>query len=244
MADLLLFAQNLLELATLTVTSALATKPKERLVDRARGAQWEATAAAQQDLDADHGSAKASTAIGLVNHNLAGVTIEVFRGSSFPPATSIGTFLVNADPFYASWNSVSDRYQRVRIPAFASAPAIGELMIGVPGTVTRKPVYDGGVRRALVGNVRRRETPGGYVRKAKLGSRRVRLIYGWDRNLPDADLTTLEAAFAELDDSVKNLLVQDIGGTWRWMEFVRATLESANVSHGRHGTELELLEAL
>jgi hypothetical protein len=51
-------------------------------------------------------------------------------------------------------------------------------------------------------------------------------------------------AFATVDEGAKALLVQDIAGSLRWMEFFRADLDAVNVANGRHSTEIELLEAL
>lgn len=247
MADLLLLGQNVLELTTsvVTVTSEAAGKPKTRLYDRDRGPQWEGSSAAQQDIDVDAGVGVSVSFdnLGLVNHNLAGVQLTFYADTFFPPTTQRAQFTVTGtDSLQSLAGTYTQRYSRIRIPAFAAAPKIGDFLLGTRRTITRKPVY-GRVDRAAVGNVVRDESPGGYAWKLKRGAKRIRLKYGWDHGIT-AERDVLEALFDDVDQSAKFLLVQDIEGATRWTEFVKAEFGSANASNGRHAFELELLEAL
>jgi hypothetical protein len=241
--SVILFAQSFYETGTVTVTSEAAGKPKARLADRDRGPQWEATSTAQQDLDLDNGSAKSATALALVNHNLSGVTVEVYKGSTSPPGALVAALAVNADPFLSVFGgSHTERYWRVRIPAGAAVAKIGELLMGIPRTIAQNPFVRQSAK-VTVGNVRRDMSPGGYAHAVRQGVKRIRLPYGWPA-MGSADVATLEAAFDEVDQGAKNLLVQDVSGILRWMAWLSTEITPVPIGGGQFEVAIELEEAL
>jgi hypothetical protein len=242
--SLVLFAQNLLETATsVTVTpAALTAKPITRIHDRDRGPQYEGGSAAQTDIDIDLGSAQAVTGWALVNHNITGVTVTLFGDSVSPPTTSRDTIAATGVDFLRTFASLSLRYWRIRIPVMASAPRIGEVLLGVPRTITQNPfVRQSGV--VTRGNVRRDLSPAGYDWAVRLRAKRIRLPYGWT-SLSEADLDTVEAAFDEVDQGAKHLLVKDVEGTLRWMAWVSAEVNPVPLGNDEYEVAVEREEAL
>jgi len=235
---LTLFAENLLESAA--VTAAIGDlSPLARLYDRDHGPQyvpgfeqaWNwgmagfplpfaalgGPALAQVDIDIDLGSNKSVSAWALVNHNVTGVTATLFGDTTFPPTTSRDSLDPLATTFLRTFTPLSLRYWRLRIPAMAVAPLIGEFMLGVPHTITQNPILES-AGRVIVGNVARDRTPFGYPRKTKKGAARTRLPYAWNHLVSATDYAALVAVFAIIDEGAKNLLVKDEMDVLRFME--------------------------
>lgn len=243
--SVVLFAQNLLESTTsvVTVSPAAATgKPVTRVFDRDRGPQYEGGSVAQTDLDIDFGAATAITGWALVNHTATGVTVTLFGDSFTPPTTSRDSIAATGVDFLRTFASLSLRYWRIRIPVMAVAPKIGELLLGNPRTISQNPF----VRQSAVvvlANVQRDVSPGGYGWAARKGVKRVRLPYGWT-SVSTADVQTLQTAFDEADQGAKNLLVQDVSGTLRWMAWVSQEVNPIPIGGGEFELTIELEESL
>ena len=239
--SLILFAANLLETATVTVTSAAAGKPVTRLYDRDRGPQWEATSNAQQDIDLDNATAKDATHVAFVNYSIT-TQVDFYHGAAFPPATLLDTWTLSGDPdLRALTSAVLSRYMRIRIRNGGVTPKLGELFIGVPRTITLNPYYRQS-GKGTVGNVQRDRSRAGHLWAVQRGVKRIRLPYGW-LTLSDANLTTLEAAYDELNQGAKNLVVQDPNATSRWMSWLDERLAPVPVGGGLNEIAIELEEA-
>jgi len=235
--SLTLFAESLLESATVTA-SVGDLYPLARLYDRDHGPQYspgfpqawapfydivplpitlDGLALAQVDIDVDLGSNKTVSAWALINHNVTVVTASLFGDTTFPPTTSRDSVAPAGVTFLRTFASLSLRYWRLRIPAMAVAPSIGEFMLGVPHTITQNPILES-AGRVIVGNVARDRTPFGYPRKTKKGAARTRLPYAWNHLVSATDYAALVAVFAIIDEGAKNLLVKDEMDVLRFME--------------------------
>ena len=240
---LTLFAENLLETATVTAP-VVDLSPLSRLYDRDHGPQYEpgfeqawapfyaifplplaldGLALAQIDIDIDLGSAKPVSGWAAVNHNITGVTATLFGDSSFPPTTSRDSVAPAGATFLRTFATLTLRYWRLRIPAMAVAPMIGEFLLGVPHTIAQNPILES-AGRVVVGNVVRDRTPAGYPRKTKRGAPRVRLSYAWNHMDSATDYAALAAVFALLDEGARNLLVKDEMDVLRFMEVADSEL--------------------
>jgi hypothetical protein len=254
---LTLFAENLLETATVSAP-VVDLFPLSRLYDRDQGPPYipdfeqawtpfydivplpvtlDGPALAQIDIDMDLGSAKTVSAWALVNHNLTGVTVTLFAGSSFPPGSTIDSLDPAGATFLRSFATQTLRYWRLRIPAMAVAPQIGELMLGVPREISLGPLREDGTIEILV-NVVRDRTPAGHAQATKRGPRRVALPCHWNA-LPDADRLSFTAALDDLSDSARNLLIRDPLGVLRWVSWVLSDdrlkfTRAADNIEGRH----------
>jgi hypothetical protein len=237
--SLLLFAQNLLETAAAVTVSpaAAAAKPLTRLYDRIRGLQYEGGSAAQTDIDIDLGATPpAVTSLAILGHNITGVTISIRADASSPGTSEKATILATGADALVTFSSLSLRHWRVRIPAMANAPKIGELLLGVPRTIARAPFYrDAG--RHTVGNVVRRRTPGGLPCATRLGPARVRYPYRWPA-MELADLTELRAAYGECGEGVKNLLLRDPELALQWVSWEDEALEPTPVLLGGRAQDI------
>ena len=214
----LIFAQNLLESASsITVSpTSVSDKPITRLYDRDRSFQYVGGSAAETDIDIDLGSALPVTAIAFVNHNITGVTISIRADSSSPGTTERATLAATgADAIVSVTQTL--RYWRVRIPVMAVAPQIGEILLGVPRTVSQNPVL-AGAARVRRPNVRVDESSGGYSVGVKLGVKRTVLQPAWNY-ITVADLAALQGAADDSDDGVKQILLQDEESAIRWMSW-------------------------
>jgi hypothetical protein len=247
MSALLLFGANLLESATVTVTSAATGQPVTRLYDRARSLPWTATSNAQQDIDIDLGATPGSyNALALANIAMS-TQIQITRGPSFPPATAVINIAgpIAADPaILASLGGpFSDRYVRIRVLSGGVVPAFGELFLGTPRTVVLPPFIDS-AQPGTLGNVARDVSPAGYAWAVKKGAPRRRLPYRWT-GLDAADLATIEAFYTEIDQGAKPLFLQDELGTNYWVNCVTPSLAPKAVSNALYELpELAFEEAL
>lgn len=242
--SLIFFAQNLLESATTVAVSPAAAsgKPVTRVYDRDRGPQYEGGSVAQADIDIDFGAATAITGWALVNHTAAGVTVTLFGDSFTPPTTSRDSIAATGADFLRTFASLSLRYWRIRIPIMAAAPKIGELLLGNPRTVSQNPFVRQSAVIALA-NVQRDVSPGGYGWAVRKGVKRIRLPYGWT-SVGTTDVQTLLSAFDEVDQGAKNLLVQDVSGTLRWMAWVSPEVNPIPIGGGEYELAIELEEAI
>lgn len=254
-----IFAKNLLESATVTASPAAGTtKPLSRLYDRDRALQYQPQSPwgfydiapisvtlgkpGQIDIDIDLGSSLPVTGWAVVNHTITGVTVTLFGDDASPPTTSRDTFAATAVDTFRSIATQTKRYWRVRVPATASAQAIGELMLGVPAVITENPfVRDSG--RHVLGNVVRDTSPAGYTKATKKGVSRVRLPYRWPA-LSDANLALLKTAYADCDEGAKKVMVLDELGVLRWMDWTSASLEPVPIGGGQSEFGIVLEESL
>lgn len=240
-----IFSRNLLETAAaITVTSALAGKPKERLFDRDRGPQSEATGAGQWDLKVDLGGLPGPvTAFGVFNANLAVAGIALASSPDDIVYTDRDAYTgVSGTDVLRTFGVQTLQHWRYRVPNFASAPKIGEFFLGKPHVISKSPSYAPGPIDRVVGAVEREETQGAYVRKLRRGEARTGFVWTWN-NLED-DWATMLQVFSEIGESAKNFPIIDLDGTVRWVECVNAILEGDRVHPGRRRVVLELLEAL
>lgn len=220
MSALTLFSKTILETATaVTVTSALAANPVTRLYDRDKSPQWKATTNAQQDITVQMAGSTAASALALVNHNINVAGCTIATAPDGVTWTTQATFNpAGVDPYYLTWASASDVWWRLRIPTFASAQAIGEFLLGVPLSVGEPQHLPEKPGELDLGNIQRYESPGGFRWAAQLGAQRARLDYGWQA-MSDADWTTLRQAFDDTLQGSKCLLIKDMDGMLRWVEF-------------------------
>jgi len=214
-----LFAQNLLESVTSVVSVSPAEaslKPISRVFDRDRSFQYVGGSAAQTDIDIDLGSALPVTAIAFVNHNITGVTISIRADSSSPGTTERATLAATGVDAIVSVTQTL-RYWRVRIPAMANAPQIGEILLGVPRTIAQNPILEGAARLRRP-NVRVDESSGGYPVGVRLGASRTVLAPLWNY-IDTTDLAALQGAADDSSDGTKPLLLQDEMSVLRWMSW-------------------------
>jgi len=248
-----LVSGNFLEDGTVTVTPT--TAYPERLYDRDRSLPMAGAAVftgAQYGLfpfplymvnstitiDIDLGSAMAVTGWAVLGHTLTG-TVTLLSGAASPAATSRDSFTaVSGTDSFRTIDSVSARYWRITAPT----GSIGEVLLGVPRTITQNPQLPSG-KPHTVGNVRRWRSPGGYAWAAQLGDKRARLSYTW-KGLSLTDLTTIESAFDDIDQGAKHLLVQDPAGTLRWMQWESERIEPSALGADLFDLTIEFEEAL
>jgi hypothetical protein len=236
-------AENRLESGTVTVTSAAAGFGKERLYDRNRGDRWKATSTATQNIDLDGGIKVKASALGLINHNLAGATVEVYRGDSSPAATLITRFVVagTSGDLYIAWAQFQHRYWRTRILTPAVAPEIGELLLGSVRAVALNPVLrSSGL--ATIGNVHRDRTRTGVPFAIRLGDKRRALNPEWTA-LPADGLTQIETAFDDCFQGAKNVLVFPSAGGVRWMSWLDERLDPVPVGNDKYELALHFEDA-
>lgn len=237
----LLFGRNLLESGVVTATSA--AQPVTRLYDRNRTPAWAATSNAAQDIDLDTASASYSH-IAVIGYSLS-TGIEVYRGSSFPPSTLVTTVVSLAgDPYVIALGStLGDRYVRVRILGGGATPSIGELFVGLP-QVLALPPFIRSEGRSTLGNVRHDLSPAGYAWSTRRGVKRSRFQFAWT-GMDGSDLARVEAAYDEIDQGAKKLVVQDELGRAYWMRCTTPALEPVPVGAGLYELpELAFEEAL
>jgi hypothetical protein len=235
----ILFGSNILETSTVTVTTEAATGPRTRLYDRDRGPQWSATTAANQDIDLERATTIAASGLAIINHNITGLTVTLSSGASFPPGTTRATVVIDADPFFVAFAEGSDKDWRVHIAAPATPPVIGELLIGTPRTIAYPFIDHGGT--GTLGNVSRDRSPGGYRWGVKRGAKRVRLPWAW-RGMTGAELTALLAAYDDIDQGAKNLLVRDELGVLRWMSCEAEAIEPTPITSDLFAVDSFVLE--
>ena len=229
-----LFCQNLLESASsITVSpTSVSDKPITRLYDRDRSFQYVGGSAAQTDIDVDLGSALAVTHVAFVNHNITGVTISIRADSSSPATTERATLAATGvDAIVAVSQTL--QHWRFRIPVMASAPQIGELLLGVPRSIAQNPVLSGAARIRRP-NVRIDESSGGFPWGVRLGAKRtvLRPVWNW---IDVTDLAALQGAADDSQDGVKALLLQDEMSVLRWMSWKLPDLEPVPVTTNTSG---------
>lgn len=242
--SLLLFGQNLIESAAAVAVSnaPVAGKDLSRIYDRDRSLQYIGGSVAQTDIDVDLGSALPVSALAFLNHNIVGVTVSIRADSSSPAATERATLIATGADVIVAVNQVF-RYWRVRIPVMAVAPQIGELLLGVPRVISQSPFYKDSSGVKTLGNVKRAESAGGFIWGVRLGSKRAAMSYSWPALSP-ADRALLEAAYDDVAQGAKHLLVRDPFGALRWMCWMDPSLEPKPLANGKAAMSMDLQEAL
>lgn len=266
MAGLTLFAQNLLEAATISSDPGDAAEKLGRLVDRAQSIPWTGPSGwgmagmfpiamgmgtpASWIIDVDLGASPSPvTGLALVNQNITGVSVTLKADDTSPPTTTRDTFdPAGATHVLRTFASLTKRYWRLTIPAPATAPSIGEILLGVPRVITESPSL-ASAARAAVGNRRVATSPAGYQRRVSLGAPRTRLAYAWN-GLGATDETARAAAYSDSHEGALPLLVKDELDVLRWMaiedeESVPVPVKSASSASDRlYAVRLTLVEAL
>jgi hypothetical protein len=137
---------NLLESATVTVTSAASGYPKENAYDWLTSDWWKAAAAGTVYLTADFGEAKTFDSWGLAAHNLPdnSGTIKPQYSSNGSDWSDFDTVQTPADgsPIFRKVTSRTVRYARWEISSTGAASLIGSLFIG-PALALPEPMGDG-----------------------------------------------------------------------------------------------------
>jgi hypothetical protein len=229
--SVLLQGDSLLERAA-AISSAPATSLLDRLSDRDRGPQWQAASTAIVDLVIDAGVGKTLSAshLALINHNLT-VVVYVLTSPTGASYTLRASGTPNADPWVLPLGGTfADRFWDVQISATAAAAKLGELLLGLGRTVVDNPF----IRSAgliTVGNVGRDITPGGNRRSVLRGPKRERLAWAWN-GMPAADLVNYLAAYSDVNQGAKKLIVQDQLGVARWMDWLDESIEPVPVGNG------------
>lgn len=171
---------NLLENATVTVTSEASGYPAYRLYDRIFGRTWKATSAATQVLRADQGADGDLEINGLVipaGHNLSGCTLQWTHSEDNATWVAVGHWIQNDNlQIVKACAGIVRRYWRLEILNAVSPPQVGELYLTYLHTLSaqpRVPIHYGKKRF-----VTRNESPSGDPHFMGLGrSRRVREYY-------------------------------------------------------------------
>ncbi len=240
---LTLLTNNLLELTTSAVSvspAAEASKPLSRVYDRDRSIQYQGGSAAQTDIDIDLGKGYDVSAWSLLTHNATAVTVTLFGNTSTPPFTSRDSFSADGTDIFRTFATLTLRYWRVRIPALAVAPKIGELFLG---TIWILPTPEHESEEEMQGNVQRDESPGGYVWKARKGMARNRLIYRW-HDMTDANWMILRTAYDETFQGAKAFPLLDFDNAVRWVEFVPDRLRRVRHAADHNEVDVTLQDAL
>lgn len=240
--SLKLLAGNHYETGTVTVTSEVAGFEKHRLYDRNRGDRWKAESTATQHLDVDAGSKVGSSALGIINHNLTGATIEIYRGNAAPAATLITRFIVpSTRDLYVAWAVFQHRHWRTSIVTPPVAPQIGELLLGRARVIKLSPILrSSGV--PTIGNVKRDRTRAGVPFSIRLGDKRRAFRPEWTA-LPDSDVRQVETAFDDCYQGAKNLVVVLADGSVRWMSWLDEELDPVPVGNGQNELALHFEDA-
>src|SRR5262245_56439890 len=214
--SIMLFASNVLESAsTVTVSPAASTtRPITRIYDRIRGLYYEGGSAAQTDIDIHFATAVPVAHIAFLNWNVNGVDVTV-RGDNTSPATTVRATIQAAgvDVIRSVEGTFTD--WRIRIPSMASAPRIGELMLGVARTIATNPGLDS-AGKGVTGNIARRKTPGGTITATRMGPSQTAFTWRWPY-LSAADIATIQAAYGEAAEGAKQVLVRDEDGVLYWL---------------------------
>lgn len=201
---------------TLAVSSGAATA--SALNDRDAGPQWVAADGAAQTITVDTNTlgGNLGAALALIHHNLTGAAVTVQSGPDGIAWTPRGVFAVNADPFFVAVpGAVAARYWRLAIPALATPARIGEVMLGVALAILDNPNLPTG-KPAYVADVAHDRSPAGYPWNTRKGQARRRYEYRWNA-LPDADLATLQHAFAEAGEGAYPVMLTDQLGVALWV---------------------------
>ena len=225
---LTLFAENLLEAATVT-TPFVDLTPLARLYDRdlipyepafPQAWNWGLSDLAPLPFAALGGPALAALPVlvdlgptpkpvsywAMPKTNASG-TVTLKADNANPPTTTRDSVDPAGAPFARLLSApMTFRYWLATIPTMAVAPQIGELMLGVPREISLGPLREDGTLEILV-NVVRDRTPAGYAQATKRGPRRVALPCRWNA-LPDADRLSFMAALDDLADSARNLFIR------------------------------------
>lgn len=226
-----LLGQNYLDAATVTVTTTAPGSSAARLYDRIRSAvQCTASGAAQWDIKVDLGaSPSAVTDFSVHGHNLGVAGIVLAYSDDDVSYTDHDTFTgTSGTDLFRTVSTQTRRYWRQRVPAFASAPAVGEFVLGTATTISVDPAYDPGPVDIQVGHVDVRRARGGARLGLQLGSGRRSLRLSWNL-LPDSDWQNLLTFFATVKESAQPFAIQDQDGTARWVELLSPTLEGQRV---------------
>lgn len=247
-----IFAENKLEDADVTTTPDGADALIARLFDRDHDQPWTGDPAltAIRDIaplplawndptstviSIDLGSNLPVTGWALVNHNLTGITVTLKGDTTSPPSTTRDSFSATAVDILRTFASLSLRYWTITIPAMASPPSIGELLLGVPAVIDERPFVEKAAR-VTVGNVRRDRSPAGHPWGSRRGVSRRRLPWGWN-GLSATNLTLVETAFADCDEGVRNVLVRDESGALRWMTWMDEAIDPKPTGIGVNGEQ-------
>jgi len=221
--SILIFAANVLEsAATVTVSpSASATRPITRLYDRIRTLYYEGGSAAQTDIDIHFAAAVPVTAIAFLNWNVTGVDVTVRADNTSPASTIRATIqAAGVDVIRSVEGNFTD--WRVRIPSMASAPRIGELLLGVPRVIATNPGLDS-AGKGVTGNVVRRKTPGGTIATTRTGPSATAFTWRWPY-LNAADIATIQGAYAEANEGAKQVLIRDEDGVLYWLAWTTESI--------------------
>lgn len=232
---------NYLESASSVTTTTLASGSLAAyLYDRARTPQCTASGSgAEWQVKVDLGaSPSAVTEFSLHNHNLGVNSITLEHSTDDITYTVADTFNgTSGTDVFRTISSQTKRYWMLRVPSFASAPAIGEFFLGAATAISVEPAHTPGPADGQVGRVESVETVGGLVRKVRLGG--MRRTYRWTWNLlPGSDWDNLVTWFAAVGEGAKQFPLLDVDGTARWVELVEPRIEGRRVTKLSDGTFL------
>src|SRR5574343_581616 len=158
---------NLLELGTVTVTSAETDYPAYRMYDRFFERMWQASSTSTQTLHIDQGSSPVSfdTLIIPSGHTFAGCGMTFESSANDTDWTNLVTGWT--EPAGALWIKKqasapsSARYVRIVISGASVAPEAGEVFVTLLNSLT-SPLY--GAKSTRKANVARNETFSGQPR--------------------------------------------------------------------------------
>jgi hypothetical protein len=192
-----LFAQNILESSTVTVTSENTSYPAYRLYDRLIGFLFKGNSTpANFYITLDQGavtSYEVDRIIIAAGHNLTGLVLKVqYSTDNFAADnhdadswTQSGSGLINR-----AFTAQTKRYWRLNIASPGAAPEIGEMFLTKTYEFTRNPIY--GFERGFEENINRIESKSGLVQKTTWGAVRRKFTYELTL-LPETDRAAIEA---------------------------------------------------
>ena len=208
--DITLFTKNLLEDGTVTVTGTPDTGfPESRLYDRAVSLYWKDTATAAYTFHVDQGAAISDDIdfLAIEKHNFDGEDMQwqwSTDDAAWSDAATDWTQSGNAQIIKTIGSALNKRYWRVTVSSLSN-PQCSEIFMSEG--LTLDLLYSPGPSGKHVSNIRWQRSMGGLERSTKKGARRRQRAY--PMFLSAAELTSLRAAFDNLDELRKPFYIKD-----------------------------------
>ncbi len=240
-----LYYQNYLESATVTVTSEDASFPRYRLYDRAQGLLFKGTTHPNPfsilvDLGASGPYPEIDTVILGKNHNLTGLTLDLYYGPDGSTWSLAKNWVSVAGIDRESFTQRNARYWVLNIDTPAANPEIGEFFLTKGLSFDRNPNL--GYQYGDDKNFNRILTQSGMAQKTKLGERKKARSYRLT-NISPSQKTDLENFDLGID-GMKNFYIEDIEGNLFFAEMPQGLPRFEAKIAGRWDATLDVLEVL
>jgi hypothetical protein len=239
-----LYYQNILESATVSVTSENSSYPKYRLYDRLQGLLFKGSSTPSYfDIIADLGSASSyqeiDTLIVPANHNFNGKTVRLYFSDDAYYWYQALAWVASASLTLKTFTPASHRYWLFRIESPSSPPELSELFLTKCLEFERGPSY--GYGRGVIENINRLESKSGQAQKTIWGEERKRRNYDLIK-LSDTQRNILEmfrtAAYG------KNFYIEDLEGNLFFAELPEGLGDFKAEEMNRWGLNLRVQEVL